>query len=947
MFKSFVKKGKKSISALIALVMLAGSLCTAYPCLAAAQTDTQTEKTYYEFSSDTNIVVTKDDDGAFYTDEQLKIYSAGEYENDKKEAPYGKDGASIGTREGRYIVNPRGSTTVILFGDEIANYAGNLKITFELGCHKAYQNGELYYSTKSGSNTSDVLVQTLSSNESLWRTYTIESVNPNSVIKTDATYTYTSNNEEKTVDVFTAEEKIKYNGKKGIVIGYPTYHSTSSSYKTNYFYIRNLKIEKQDSYEFSSNTAVNIHTDTDGAFYTDEQLKIYGKYDADKKTTYGQNAAQSGTREGRYILNPRGSKTVIVFGDEIKNHTGNLKITFELGCHKAYQTGTLYYSTKDGAVKTELQPNAEMWRSYTIESVSPNSKLTACTLLTEEEKAKYSDKSGLVVSYPGNVASDFFCIRNLKIEKVDKEMFYEKRDSEGNLEYKILETYNNPKGDWYYDSVNQRFVIRRMGRFFVNFGEKYTNSENPVTIKFTFATSKALQNGRIYFASKTADGFVKNNEETVGGGNSSTTEKTYEYKNVLANAKNLFDGKNYLEKSGFEVYYNVTSDDGEVFYIKDIEIIQQDGVVDDSTKFAPYSIEAIEFADGALSPEANGKITGVSLRRACISEPTSKTLVVASYNSDGSVLNTALTKNISAIGHGKAAVVPIELALDEKTASVKAFLFDSIEGIVPLAKSLTVNKNTNEKPTIYIAGDSTAATNGDSSYPRAGWGQMLGKYFNEENVTVDNRAKDGRSSRSFIEKGDLDSILTDIKPGDYLFIQFAHNDSKTDVNDGNRYTVPDLTYDQYLTDYIKAAREKGAYPVLITSLQRRWYKDNGTFYGDEGLAEYYTAMRSVASQYAVPLVDLAEVWGAHMLTLDNTTSKNYYLYVDKDETDTRFDSKAAANYPEGVADATHFNIYGADFAANKIVDLIEKIKLPVAQYRNDYKAAEVPAHYKN
>ncbi|MFD6339967.1 GDSL-type esterase/lipase family protein [Streptomyces sp. NPDC060210] len=119
-----------------------------------------------------------------------------------------------------------------------------------------------------------------------------------------------------------------------------------------------------------------------------------------------------------------------------------------------------------------------------------------------------------------------------------------------------------------------------------------------------------------------------------------------------------------------------------------------------------------------------------------------------------------------------------------------------------------------------MAGDSTAQTYNSGYYPQAGWGQTLPGFFTS-NITVANRAIGGRSSRSFIEQGRLAAIHDVIKPGDYLFVQFGHNDATT--GNPERYTSP-ADYKEYLRDdYIRATRSRGATPVVVTPVSRRSY----------------------------------------------------------------------------------------------------------------------------
>ncbi len=251
-----------------------------------------------------------------------------------------------------------------------------------------------------------------------------------------------------------------------------------------------------------------------------------------------------------------------------------------------------------------------------------------------------------------------------------------------------------------------------------------------------------------------------------------------------------------------------------------------------------------------------------------------------------------------------------------------------------------------KKITIYIAGDSTAANYAADHYPQSGWGEKLQNYFDSENVVVKNKAVGGRSTKWFIDEGRLDKILAEIQPGDYLFIQFGHNDQKSD---DYLYTNPDSTYREYLRQYINGAREKGAIPVLLTSILRMKFDSNGNYTGVSNMGKYPDAMRAVAKEENVLLLDMAEVWTGIMKKAGPENAKNYYLFVDKD--DSRFDSTllAASEYVNGVEDSTHFNFYGSNFIANEIVKLIKNHNTTgfdrLEDHVNNYTPEAVPDHY--
>lgn len=205
--------------------------------------------------------------------------------------------------------------------------------------------------------------------------------------------------------------------------------------------------------------------------------------------------------------------------------------------------------------------------------------------------------------------------------------------------------------------------------------------------------------------------------------------------------------------------------------------------------------------------------------------------------------------------------------------------------------------------TVYIAGDSTAAMKEEAKRPETGWGECFPKYLGSE-IRVDNRAMNGRSTRSFISEGRLESICNTLKAGDYLFIQFGHNDSKEDAE---RHTDPETEYPAFLQRYVDAALDAGAIPVLLTPVVRRHFDESGLLLDTHG--PYLAAMKRFASTQRVPLLDLEARTRALVSRLGDQASRALYLQLLPNEN---------PNYPEGVADNTHFCSEGADRVASLV-----------------------------
>jgi lysophospholipase L1-like esterase len=228
--------------------------------------------------------------------------------------------------------------------------------------------------------------------------------------------------------------------------------------------------------------------------------------------------------------------------------------------------------------------------------------------------------------------------------------------------------------------------------------------------------------------------------------------------------------------------------------------------------------------------------------------------------------------------------------------------------------------------TVYIAGDSTVTD--QAKEPYAAWGQMLPRFF-QTGVAIANHAESGESLKEFIGEKRLDKIMETIQPGDYLFIQFTHNDQKPGPNHVDAFT----DYKSYLKLYINEARLRGAIPVLVTSMLRRNFGEDGKIVNT--LEDYPEAMRQTAKEENVPLIDL------------NVMSKAFYEAMGPEKSTRAFVHYPARTYPGQAAelkDDTHFNAYGAYELAKCIVEGIKSEKLGIAKYLVEGLPAFDPAH---
>lgn len=213
------------------------------------------------------------------------------------------------------------------------------------------------------------------------------------------------------------------------------------------------------------------------------------------------------------------------------------------------------------------------------------------------------------------------------------------------------------------------------------------------------------------------------------------------------------------------------------------------------------------------------------------------------------------------------------------------------------------------RPTLFIAGDSTAAIKGGGEKPMAGWGEFLQSYFGSS-LDVDNHAINGRSTKSFLAEKRLDYIEKQMKPGDFLFIQFGHNDQKQE--DPTRYTEPHTEYRENLLLFIETARKHGVTPVLLTSVSRRKYNDDGKL-DPFAVGEYPDVVHEVAQESNTALLDIFSASQQLYNQVGRAESKQLFVHLEPLQ---------HPNYPNGVSDNTHFSTKGAEQIAKLVITAI-------------------------
>jgi len=205
--------------------------------------------------------------------------------------------------------------------------------------------------------------------------------------------------------------------------------------------------------------------------------------------------------------------------------------------------------------------------------------------------------------------------------------------------------------------------------------------------------------------------------------------------------------------------------------------------------------------------------------------------------------------------------------------------------------------NTMEKR-IFWAGDSTVKQNDYTCFPQTGMGQAFG-LFTKRNVRIENYAQNGRSTRSFIDEGRLAAIDRNINKGDFLFIQFGHNDEKPDEA---RHTDAFKDYQENLAKFIDVAKKHNAHPVLITPLYRRSFNEDGKTLVEKTHLDYPQAMIQLGGKLGVPVIDLCTKSKELIEKAGTEVSKEWFIHVPAGK---------YPNFPDGKEDNSHLKYEGA------------------------------------
>lgn len=241
-----------------------------------------------------------------------------------------------------------------------------------------------------------------------------------------------------------------------------------------------------------------------------------------------------------------------------------------------------------------------------------------------------------------------------------------------------------------------------------------------------------------------------------------------------------------------------------------------------------------------------------------------------------------------------------------------------------VALLLCLTLSAQEKIVLRLMGDSTMADK-DLSYgnPERGWGQRLKSHVDAD-VLVANYAQNGRSTKSVQTLGIWDRVKNDLKAGEYLFIQFGHNDSKE--SDTTRYAAPYGAYQDNIRLFVDHALKVGAKPVLFTPVSRRWFDSEGNL-KRECHGDYPDAVKKVAAEYGLPLIDANAITQEWLVSLGDEPSRKYYMWIEKGTN---------PKHPDGKIDNTHTNVAGARQIVNLLLPEIVKVIPELAAHVVDY-----------
>jgi lysophospholipase L1-like esterase len=242
--------------------------------------------------------------------------------------------------------------------------------------------------------------------------------------------------------------------------------------------------------------------------------------------------------------------------------------------------------------------------------------------------------------------------------------------------------------------------------------------------------------------------------------------------------------------------------------------------------------------------------------------------------------------------------------------SMRSFLLLAAFAFAPILSAA-------DAPRLFLAGDSTMADK-PLDLPERGLGMVLGQFFKDP-AMVHNHAVNGRSTKSFIDEGRWQKLLDELRPGDFVIIQFGHNDEK--VEDPKRGTDPKTTFPDNFRRFVRDVRAKQATPILATPVCRRKFDGSGKLVPTHGA--YPDAIRAVAAEQKVPLLELEHATAKWLQETGDEPSRTFFMWIEPGK---------FAKIPDGRKDDTHFVAAGATQVASLAVAQMRELKLPLAQW---------------
>ena len=374
--------------------------------------------------------------------------------------------------------------------------------------------------------------------------------------------------------------------------------------------------------------------------------------------------------------------------------------------------------------------------------------------------------------------------------------------------------------------------------------------------------------------------------------------------------------------------------------ISSVKINGEDAAVIKDSDENYYEVTGFKYKMGSSEyskPIAGTTLTSVSLKDRNMTRDNA-VAVVAAYTNGGTVLFDKAYAQVGEYDLDRDVTIPVTLNLpdDRSDVTIKAYVFSSLETLAPVANIYSYKSEITSNATIYIAGDSTACKYDGTSFPQTGWGQVLSEYC-LDGIKVDNRARGGATVKTFYERSDLTSfksISEDIIPGDYLIIQFGHNESRL----GTDRTLTDEEYAEYIRKYIEMAQEKGALPILATSITKR-----SDLSDNDSIERLRVVARNLAQEYGIPCIDMSVYTKKLCNEIGKETSKFLYMFTDLDDpryteeemAESKFNNPETyivdGNYQSWVDD-THLNIYGARIYAMYAAEQLKGIDSTLDAY---------------